>query len=307
MKNKKTFFSEQKIKSIIINKRRDKSLLSDNMPSQFNFVKPQESSNNLFGNRTRVLESQEPKSVVFIPQTARFFSGKTGSFKHSGDIGDLIYSLPVLRNFGGGTLYLNPHGLSTNKPDGTKSGFNSKLIEILKPLLMEQYYIKDVVPWNDDKVDVDVDIDYFRSQGNVSNNLCHKILNAFSVPFSETEIPWISCKPKKIASCVVARSFRYRDKNMDYSVILDEFKDDVVFVGLPDEHKDFQERFGKIAFYQIENFLDLAQVINGSELFVGNQSSPMSIAIALHKPFVQECFPNCSDCIFDFEHARYFK
>jgi hypothetical protein len=31
-------------------------------------------------------------------------------FKHSGDLGDIIFSLPTIRALGGGTLYLDPAG-----------------------------------------------------------------------------------------------------------------------------------------------------------------------------------------------------
>lgn len=301
----KNNIDQEKIQEIKARKRFDKSLLNDNTISKFSFVKKPELK--VISTVRHPLPKPEPKhtNVVFMPQTPRYFSGKNGTFKHSGDIGDLVYSLPVLRSFGGGTLYLNPNGLPTRKGDGTRSGFDYNQIEFLSSLLKEQFYIKNVLPWHGEKVDID--IDYFRTPGNDVFNLCEKILSAFGVSFSETNTPWITCDEKNIAKCVIARSFRYRNPKMNYTQFLEQFGDQAVFVGLSDEHEDFEKKFGKIRFYQVSSFLEMAQIINGSELFVGNQSSPMALAIAMHKPFIQECFPSHADCVFDFQNARYFK
>lgn len=296
---------QDKIKDLNARKKYDKSFVQNGTISKFSFVNKQQTK--IISTLRKPIPKVETTNtnVVFMPQTARFFGAKSGTFKHSGDIGDLIYSLPVVRYFGGGTLYLNPIGLPTRKVDGTRSGFNYSQIELLKPLLKEQFYIKDVIPWHGEKVDVD--LDYFRSPGNHVFNLCEKILSAFSVPFKESSTPWITCDSKSVARCVVARSFRYRNDKMDYSQFLKQYGDDCVFVGLANEHHDFEEKFGSIRHHIVENFLELAQVINGSELFVGNQSSPMAVAIAMHKTLIQECYPSHADCIFDFQNARYFK
>jgi len=224
------------------------------------------------------------------------------TFKHSGDIGDLIYSLPVLRYYGGGFLNLNPNGLSTKKCDGTSSGFNRDLIQFVLPLLQIQPYIKQCGIW--DFSPCLIDGDYFRKVESGILNLCEKILFSFGVPFSETEKPWIFCEPKKIAPFVFSRSFRYRNNDTDYKKYIKN-ADDCIFVGLQNEHDDFCSKFGKIQFYKVKNLLDLAQVIQGCEKFYGNQSSPMSLAAAMHKPFVQESFKGHPDCMFNQALAEY--
>ena len=81
----------------------------------------------------------------------------TNSFLHSGDLGDIIYSLPSIKKLGGGTLYLNPsaNNLQNNYPIKTKLTKNS--INLLRPLLLEQEYIYDVSIWNGNAIDYNLD------------------------------------------------------------------------------------------------------------------------------------------------------
>ena len=74
---------------------------------------------------------------------------------------------------------------------------------------------------------------------------------------------------------------------------------------MPEEHEDFQKSFGKIEYYNIDNLLQIAEIINGSELFIGNQSAPMAIAIGLHKAYLQEYYPSHPDCVFPRSNGKY--
>lgn len=253
----------------------------------------------------RISNAKRPKPINQVPTTKiEKFPPMEGTFKHTGDLGDLWYSLPVIRFLGGGTMYLNPNGFKSKKIDGSASGLTKDLINMCKPLLELQSYIKAVDIWDESKKII-VDIDSFRRNFGNKSTLCETILASFSVPFTETEKPWIECEPKKIAKTVFARSFRYRNKQTKYKELLQENKNDAIFVGLPIEHHDFQNNFGKIDYYSVNDFLELAQVINGSELFVGNQSSPMALAIAMHKNFIQESYTSYPDCRFERANAKY--
>ena len=73
---------------------------------------------------------------------------KLKTFKHSGDLGDIIFSLPCIKEKGGGILYLDPEGgeqepvVSWSQYNRTKLNQNS--IDFIKPLLEVQKYIKEV-------------------------------------------------------------------------------------------------------------------------------------------------------------------
>jgi len=78
------------------------------------------------------------------------------SFKHSGDLGDIIYSLPVIKALGGGIIYLNPNNKFTNF---TMNGY-----EFIKPLLLSQDYVKGVGLYTPNLL-IDYDLDSFRVKG----------------------------------------------------------------------------------------------------------------------------------------------
>ena len=76
------------------------------------------------------------------------------TFKHSGDLGDIIYSLPVIKSLGGGLLFLDTTG-GADEPsckaqcmDG-KTNFNKTSYEFIKPLIEAQPYIKGVLEYKE--------------------------------------------------------------------------------------------------------------------------------------------------------------
>lgn len=233
-----------------------------------------------------------------------FPEGYIGTYKHSGDLGDLWYSLPVIRYYGLGDLYLAVDALKSTKCDGTRSGLTTNLINLAKPLLEAQSYIRECKIWKNEKVDVDIDI--FRKVNLYGDiNLCELILKNSGVPFEASEEPWITCDKKRVAARVFARSPRYWNPNVDYTEIYNAYKTDAVFVGLPYEHNLFENKVGPIPYYPVKDFLEMAEVINGADVFIGNQSSPMAIAIGLGVKYIQEVCTNCPNCMFSRQNAKY--
>ncbi len=62
-----------------------------------------------------------------------------------------------------------------------------------------------------------------------------------------------------------------------------------MFIGLPEEHKAFQEETGvNVELANTPTLLDAAKLIMGSDLTICNQSAPFWIAAGLNKPLIQE-------------------
>lgn len=266
---------------------------------QLNANKCNQVTKHIGNNCRQVTKHVPPQQITVSP-----FEPLTGNFKHSGDLGDLWYSLPVLRYYGGGKIYLNIDGLKTRKYDGSKSGLNHDLINMCRPLLEVQPYISECNIFNPE-FKIDVDIDLFRTILRPEQNLCHKILASFCVPLTESEIPWITCEARKISKIVFSRSFRYRNPQVNYADLVKKYKFDSIFLGFKEEYDDFVNNFGYIPYYPIKDFLEMAEIINGAELFIGNQSSPMAIAIGMNKSFIQETSTMIADCKFDRANADY--
>lgn len=230
------------------------------------------------------------------------------TFKHSGDLGDIIYSLPTIKALGGGTVYLNP-GKPLPKPINgipTKKFTSVTPINMIRPLLEAQDYIDKVLVW--DGEEVTYDLDQFRNKGYQlgRTNLAEAHCMAFGIDKSVINEQWIfNVQPKKVknAKYVFHRSARYHNHEFEqkwWPYYIGRYAPHAVFVGIPDEYKDFIKRFNchDLEFYQVRDFLELAEIISGSELFVGNQSMPFSISEGLHVKNVLEMDRNNPNCIF---------
>ena len=64
--------------------------------------------------------------------------------------------------------------------------------------------------------------------------------------------------------------------------------EDIVFTGLLSEYEDLRKQIPKMKFYDCDNFLELAEIINSCKLFIGNLSFGYTIAEALKVPRLLE-------------------
>lgn len=211
------------------------------------------------------------------------------SYKHSGDAGDSIYACPAIRVTGGGTLFLA-------KADFTRVQMDEKSAANIRPLLEAQPYIKEVLMWHGQAVAFDLDL--FRYEWNLASNIAEQHLKAFGLPLAEVNNAWLTVDSNTVQPVVINRTARYRNPHFPWRRVADKYRKDAVFVGSTEEHEDFCERFGAIGFYETANLLDLAEVIAGCKLFIGNQSTPYAIAEGLKKPVIQELCLACPNCVF---------
>lgn len=217
------------------------------------------------------------------------------TFGHSGDIGDIIYSLPTIRKAGGGKLVLFNH------PDGrTAHGMTEAKVSRIRPLLERQHYIHSV-EWSDGVADHR--LNGFRDHwqhGNLAD--MHLATHGFS--WEARKEKWIDVEPKQVAKVVIQRSARYHG-NLPWKAALDVYRKDAVFVGFPDEHAVFCRDFGEVDFYRADDFLELARVIAGSQWYIGNQSSPLAVAHGMKHPVIMEISPGFSQqhCVFQRQNS----
>lgn len=112
--------------------------------------------------------------------------------------------------------------------------------------------------------------------------------------------PWLHVEPNKDmeGKIVIARSPRYNNHYFPWRKLVKQFGPDMRFIGLPTEHSTFCRLFGNVPYFPTNDFYEVASAIQGSDLFIGNQSSPNAICEGLKHPSVQEvCLP-IPDCIY---------
>lgn len=212
-------------------------------------------------------------------------------FSHSGDIGDVIYSLPTIRACGGGGLILFDY------PGRTAHGMTERKADALRELLETQHYI-DSVSFSDG-FGPDHSLNGFRDHGQ-HGNLCDMHLATQGCSWNERRKAWIQVDPLKCEWPVLChRSERYQNPNFPWDDALNEYRGNIAFCGLPAEHEKFQEEFGELPIVDCGSLLSLAQHIAGCDLFIGNQSSPLSIAHAMkHRVIMEICPRSQHHCVF---------
>ncbi|MEO7531784.1 MAG: hypothetical protein ABIS69_10245 [Sediminibacterium sp.] len=207
-------------------------------------------------------------------------------FKHSGNCGDIIYALPAMQAIAKGRpihLHLNidqyaSYGKSPH-PLGNVM-LNKKMVNMLQPLLLCQANFKTCDIWNGQ--DIDVDLDYIRKYPFLLNrgNIARWYFLVFGV-FYELDKPWLQATPDESMcnAILVARSQRYHAPGIRYDFL--QKYEQVYFIGVEAEFKEMQRAVPHIQYKPVSDFLEMAQLIAGSKLFIGNQSFPYSLAEAM--------------------------
>lgn len=220
------------------------------------------------------------------------------TFRHSGKLGDIIYSLPTVRALGGGELYLN-----------TRAGyeFYEEGARAIIPLLDRQPYIEKAAVWQGESIDYD--LDRFRQCGSPNTtNLADAHLLAFNLPATYRHERWLMAEAHERCKgrAVFARSLTHHGVPGFWAECMRVLRGPI-FVGTATEHERFQDSFGQIEYWPTADLLDLTGVIAGCSVFIGNQSCPYAIAEGLKAPVIQETDPPTANCIFERPYAYFVR
>lgn len=239
------------------------------------------------------------------------------TYKHSGDLGDIVYSLPVIKTYGCGKLLIADSimplkqslkkwqiYINSTKMDKTESGISDDKYYFIKPLLEKQHYIKSVNRCGE-SLPINIDLDGFRLD-NKSLFIYEKYINTFDVPLKQYEMSWLEAESKEIEQIVISRTNRYKNYNFPWNSIVKKYKKKCIFLGLPDEYDSFIKLYGFVPYYEVKDAYEMACVIKGSKLFIGNQSVAYAIAEGLKHRTIQETYRKLPDCIFVRDNAKFF-
>ena len=221
-------------------------------------------------------------------------------FKHSGAFGDLIYSLSLVNHLGGGEFYLHLNQIDWigqhyygSKPNPIHQGrLTESDYEFMKNFMLDQPYIKHFGIMTD-QTEITHNLDRFRPAfvGHPTN-----YIDLYAMTFGIRDLeqhrvmrntPWLSVTaPKRIARTVINRTNRWLPPQLSPAWSESDWSKDAVFIGLANEYQDFVRATGyDIEHYPTRSMLEMAEVIAGADLFIGNQSSALALAIGLGKDF----------------------
>jgi hypothetical protein len=222
-------------------------------------------------------------------------------FKHSGAFGDLIYSLALTKYLGGGEYYLHLNQINWigqhyygSAPNPFHQGrMTEQDFEFMRLFMQDQNYITKFALL-EPKIEVTHNLDRFRSlfvghPGNYVDIYC-KTFNVQDQMIMDQirNTPWITVKQATVIKdrpVVINRTARWQpnqlpDLWLQWKKMGMEHK--AMFVGLPQEYEAFKKSVNwNIPYHETNNMLELAEVIAGSEIFIGNQSMALALAIGL--------------------------
>lgn len=219
------------------------------------------------------------------------------NFFHSGDLGDVIYALPAMRDLGGGTLYLESRPWTARMTPARAN--------VLRALLESQFYIDKVFHGEPPKDAVNFST--FRN-GGLFYGVSLVELQADWVKAKVDFTPWLVSprSPKSHGRIVCHRSPRYHNPYFRWDLVGKHFGKQLIFVGMPEEVEALRREAGVDAEYlQTNDYAELAEIIRGAHLFIGNQSSPLALALGLGVACVQETCLWTPDCVFPRDNIRY--
>jgi hypothetical protein len=227
--------------------------------------------------------------------------------KHSGNAGDIIYSLNAVRSASilhdeqvvlflklDTPIQLHP---SFKHPLGGVM-LNKYMFDNLKPLLLECEFIYDVLPYTNQKVDYD--FDKFREVG--FNLGAGDIKKWYLYAYPELQEEYNNSRTFNYAHyptgnyIVVNRSERYNNGQLDYS-ILNRASLPIYFVGTEIEYQLMKAKVEKLEYVKHLNFLELKNFIQNAELFIGNQSMCYAIAEQCDATRLLEVYYGCPNVI----------
>ena len=229
----------------------------------------------------------------------------------TGDNGDATYLLCLLKQIPNG-----PHTLSLRSSKWTKAKDDEgvqRLFTNLQRLVRLQPYIRDIdLIGQDDPVD-------WRSEGfrerhfSPGETLMQAHLNhliakhGIGRDFTAKE-PWLfSVEPSAVSKgrVVINRTSRYRNDRFPWTEVVAHYGSRLLFIGLEHEWREFVNAHGYVSHHPTADLLEMAQVIKGSDLFIGNQSCAYALCEGMKHNSIQESNLELPDCIYVRPNASY--
>tara|TARA_B100001123_G_C15298232_1_gene1020039 strand:+ start:1245 stop:2162 length:918 start_codon:yes stop_codon:yes gene_type:complete len=241
------------------------------------------------------------------------------SFLHSGNLGDIINSLPVIKEISKNkicNLFIEKNKLlptqaqNLNHPLG-KYYLTENSVNKILPLLKKQDYIKNVNIFNNQKIDIN--LNFFRElpiNFNIDSVRWYFHITGVHADLNKPYLHNIENHAVK-DKIIIIRTNRRKNYLINYN-FLNNY-DNTLFLGLEDEYNELKKEIPNLIFYECKDFLEMAQIIQSSKIFIGNLSFGYTLAEALKKPRLLESgpnfplvYPNGSDA-YDFYFQNHFE
>ena len=243
----------------------------------------------------KIYESKIHIEIENIHNTIK--NKKELSFSHCGHLGDVINSLPTVKELSKNhkcDFFIHSEKKLENsaknyKGFGDEVYLKDKAVDMLMPLFANLPYIRKTEKLKNQKIDIDFsiirkmpinfNIDSVRWYFHVTG--AHANLNE----------PYIFVDPHKNIKnkVVIMRNTRRKNYIVNYKFLKNY--NDLLFIGLENEYSDLKKEVPNLEFYDCKDFLEVAEIIKASKFFLGNLSFGYTIAEGLKVPRLLESVP----------------
>jgi len=227
------------------------------------------------------------------------------TFSHSGTTGDTFCSLVIPKIVGGGDFYLKLHNLENILPPGWSNKgtrhegrMTQNDFDMMEELVKHQPYINSFKPWNGEFIDYELEKasqEEFRETHIRPRNFTNQQAAAqgldtnYHIRALQMD-PWMECREERKfpgRPIVIFRGPHYQSGNELQSPVWMDFinrglAEQAVYVGIESEHAWFEDTLKvRVPHYRTPDFMELARVLKGCELFISSMSSPSALALCL--------------------------
>jgi len=243
----------------------------------------------------KLFKTEFEKKIINIQK--KIESKKELSFLHYGHLGDVVNSLPIVKELSKThkcNFYIQAKKpLEPNARHYKRFGdhvFLTKTnVDMLLPLFMKQPYIHKVDKYTNQEIDIDLNL--IREMP--INHDLDSVRWYFQLTgvHSDLSVPYLFVVPHKVIKnkVVIIRNARRKNSFTNYKFL--KKYENLLFIGLNDEYEDLKKEVPNLEFYDCKDFLEMAQIIKSSKLFLGNLSFGYTIAEGLKIPRLLESVP----------------
>ena len=250
-------------------------------------------SNKKIKNNIEIYKNLIEKKILNIQNNIK--NKKTLNFLHSGHCGDIICSLPVIQELSKNhkcNLFIRINKKMPRPYYKHPAGdvfIDQRIYNLIEPLLKKQKYIENIKIFNNEEIDIDLDI--FREMPiNINFNAPRWFFHITGIQVDLTE-PYLEAGSHEVLKnkIILHRTFRYRNNFINFEFL--NKIDDIYFIGLENEFIDLKKEIKSLNFYECKDYLEMANIIKSSRFFIGNSSVAFPIAEALKIPRLLEACP----------------
>jgi len=243
----------------------------------------------------RIYDSEIHSKIENIHNTIK--NKKELSFSHCGHLGDVINSLPTVKELSKNhkchffihTEKALEDNAKNYKGFGDVVYLKNKTVDMLMPLFAKLPYIQKTEKLKNEEIDIDFNlIRKMPINFNIDSVRWYFHITGVHANLNE---PYIFVDPHKDIKnkIVIMRNTRRKNYIINYKFLKNY--NDLLFIGLEEEYRDLKKEVPNLEFYDCNDFLEVAEIIKASKFFLGNLSFGYTIAEGLKVPRLLESVP----------------